>query len=227
MARQHLTPACVAVFALALAAPSRAGAEGGRPAGPPRSGGGRPPALRTSSGAAPRGALAPSVEADSPDCGANSLYVFLRLHNVGCSLADVRDEVRVTDHGASMRELKEAAGRHGLDAVVLSASPAELFTRLPAIARLSATGGEDRGHYVVVTRADENGVQLIDGTTGRLNQVARAAFEREFSGYALARRGRKPGAAFGVVNVCLLGLGAAQAGALVLLGLRGLAARRA
>jgi hypothetical protein len=219
MIQHRLTLVGAVMLTLAPAAAGRAGAEETRREGRPRP-------LRVSSAAPLRGVLAPSVDSDSPDCGANSLYVFLRLHGVERSLEAIRNEVRVTAQGASMLELKEAAGRNGLDAAVLNTSPAELFGRLPAIARLSADGSAEKGHYVVVTRADETLVHLIDGTTGLSNRVARTAFEREFSGYALARRGGQRASVWGLRNVCLAGLGVAQAGALALLGLRGWRARR-
>jgi hypothetical protein len=214
MFQHRLTLVGAVMLTLAPVAAGRGHAEEARREG------GRPRPLRTSSASPLHGVLAPSVDSDSPDCGANSLYVFLRLHGVECSLDAVRNEVRVTAQGASMLDLKEAAGRNSVDAAVLSTSPPELFRRLPAIARLSSDGSAEKGHYVVVIRADDNVVHLIDGTTGLSNQVSQTAFEREFSGYALAQRRGKRTAVWGLLNVCLVGLGGAQVSALALLGLR-------
>src|SRR5262249_28105193 len=78
-------------------------------------------------------ALAKGVTAPSPDCGANSLYVFLRLHGVNSSLKQIKQEVPLNEQGASMLDLREAASRAGVDALVIQAAPVGLADKLPSI----------------------------------------------------------------------------------------------
>lgn len=176
--------------------------------------------LKTSSPPPVERALAKTIASDAPDCGANALYVFLRLYNVDCSLDEVRQEVPLTEQGASMLDLKAAAGRHGTRTAVISTPPTGLVERLPAIARMASEGRTEEGHYVVVTRADDELVDLIDGATGVSSKVARATFDREFSGYALVANGITSRSILNKLNVSLLALCGFGITGCVILGLR-------
>jgi hypothetical protein len=145
-----------------------------------------PPPLKRSSPPPIQDAFAKDLVSHDPDCGGNSLYVFLRLKGTRCSLGQIKQEVPMTGQGASLLALKEAARKFKVDAAVVRVNPSELVqNHLPAIARLSTPGSRDEGHYVVVTRGDGDSLMVIDGTTGVVSGVALQTFEREYSGYAL------------------------------------------
>jgi len=74
------------------------------------------------------------------------------LHDLACSLESVKKEVPLTGLGASMLDLKQVAGKHGLQTEVIRTTPSELVLMLPVLARMSVPGKTDEGHYVVVTK---------------------------------------------------------------------------
>jgi len=159
--------------------------------------------LKISSAQQLKGVLSDRITSNSPDCGANALYVFLRLRGIGRTLSEVRKEVPLTALGASMLDLKKVANRLGVNASVINTSSSGLVDRVPAIARMQVKGNADRGHYVVVTQGDDKVFHVIDGTTGIVIQVTRATFDREFSGYALVAKSTTLNGLPGAVNFFL------------------------
>jgi hypothetical protein len=131
------------------------------------------------------GVLPEGLEKQTPECGVNALYVFLRLQNIICPLAEIKQEVPFNEKGASLLDLKETASKHGITSDIIHASPSALDSRLPAIARMTVPNMEQDGHYVVVTKMSDESVEVIDSTAGGFITVPRGLFEREFSGYAL------------------------------------------
>lgn len=129
-----------------------------------------------------------------PYCGLNCLYVLLRLHGRRVSYDKLKNEVRTTQRGATLLELKTAAARHGLEMSILKVSPQNMDrVRYPVIALLGDGDGPDvKGHFVVVYNNTEDTVEAIDGTTGSLNHISRGVFNRAFSGYILARPDQGP-----------------------------------
>ncbi len=68
-------------------------------------------------------------------CGANVLYLFLRLHGVAASHAELLREVPVGENGTSLEDLRRIARQHGLEVEVVRATPKSLSSvRFPAIA---------------------------------------------------------------------------------------------
>lgn len=135
----------------------------------------------------------------APYCGVNSLYVLLRVLGQSADMTELRTAVPVTDRGASMLDLQDAARKHGLDLAVLSIKrPSDLAReRRPFIALMTSSGfgpadgtAPSMGHYVVVLRIDtaDDGtstITAVDGTTAKLARLDGAKFNRAFSGYAL------------------------------------------
>lgn len=135
------------------------------------------------------GVLPKSLEAPSPKCGVNALYVFLRLHNVSCSYEDLSRELPLEEKGANMLDLKIVSHSHGCEAEVIQIGPFQLAAKLPAVARLASVSTQSEGHFVVVTKMSDSNVYVVDSTAGGLIKMPRGVFEREFSGYALVHGG--------------------------------------
>jgi hypothetical protein len=124
-----------------------------------------------------------------PYCGANALFVMLRLNGISVSAEALRKEVPVADKGASMLDLKRTALRYGLPVDVFELDPPQLRNQpLPLIVHASLTD-DPMGHYATVVSFDEETVRLIDGTSEGLITVENAPFNRAFSGYALVQTG--------------------------------------
>jgi hypothetical protein len=131
------------------------------------------------------GALSRELEQPTPDCGANSLYILLRLNGVNCERHTIHSEVPITGNGASMMDLQLAATRYGLHTKVAQILPRDLLKLGPSIALITNKESETVGHYVVVLKGDDTSLDYIDGTTGGLTTCRTGDFERAFSGYAL------------------------------------------
>lgn len=134
-----------------------------------------------------KGAISKDVEALNPDCGANSLYVFLRACGIRCSREHIHKLVPVTGSGASMKDLQDAALKYGVETAVVKLRPTSLASYSPSIALLSQTSS-NIGHFVVVVEIKNELVEYVDGTTGVKASVRFSEFERLFSGHALIRK---------------------------------------
>lgn len=143
-----------------------------------------------------------------PYCGANSLYMFLRISGVTVRYEDLKKEVPVSENGASCLELQGCSEKHGVPLEVLSIKPSDIKALgYPIIALLGThRKGEVVGHFIVVCNETKDGILAVDGTTGNLDRISKPVFNRAFSGYVLARKGRdsvvRP--VYAMVNVVLL-----------------------
>ena len=140
-------------------------------------------------------------------CAANSLYLLLRMNHKEVDYAEVESHVPVTARGANLADMRRGAERYGLAADVVKATP-EYLKRcpLPAVAHVEPeNGGGTRGHYVVVTAAGSENVELIDGTTAMADVVPWAKFGKQWSGYLLVTRTSARGVSRLAVCAVLLG----------------------
>jgi len=125
----------------------------------------------------------------SPECGANSLYVMLRLRDVPVNHDVLRTRLPTKGDGASLLQLKEEATSLGLHVANYETTPAGLGDyELPLIARMSPDAENPQGHYVVVTYVDDELVRIVDGSTGQSVRMSPATFSEVFSGQVLALR---------------------------------------
>ncbi len=127
----------------------------------------------------------------APYCGANCLYILLKLNDKEVSYTDLRRDIPTTAKGASLLDLQRSAERNGLTTEVISISPADIARlKLPVIALLGARLDQAvNGHYVVVCGESDADVVAVDGTTGNLDRISRSEFNRAFSGYVLTKEG--------------------------------------
>lgn len=135
-------------------------------------------------GAIPEGTVSKGYERKSPDCGANALYVFLRIHKRTCSRSEIRGEVPITGKGASLLDLQRVARRFKLPCKIIQFSPANIASHLPSILLISQDGTTE-GHFVVGVSSDGASIEYIDGTSGKQVTMKVGDFERCFTGYAL------------------------------------------
>jgi hypothetical protein len=182
------------------------------------------PKLKESNPPPMKYALPKGFESTTADCGANSLYVFLRLHGVGCKLEDIRRQVPITDRGASMLDLKEAANKYNLKTEVVKTSAMSLLDKLPVIARMAAADNPEEGHYVTLAETEKlpDGIKVtvIDGSTGAIVEMPSPVFEREFTGYALITDEGKWGLISNKSNIIILTVGIIELFVLAVFGLR-------
>jgi ATP-binding cassette subfamily B protein len=115
---------------------------------------------------------------DAMDCGAAALAMVCRHWGRAVSLARIRQLCFTSTDGTSLRALCRAAGELGLAARAVKASPRNLPQMpLPAIVHWEGN------HWVVVYDVDDGHVRIADPALGR-RRLARADFERRWSGYA-------------------------------------------
>lgn len=121
------------------------------------------------------------------NCGINSLYLLLRLHGIDLSYEDLTRRLRPTQDGTSLTQLRDAASSFGFGVRVVHLTPESLQScPLPLIAHVEMEGvANTSGHYVVVTDATLQNVELIDGTTAIMQVIPRSDFIRRWTGYAL------------------------------------------
>jgi hypothetical protein len=120
----------------------------------------------------------------SPDCGAKCLYLLLSYLGDRRDFATVLAAVpRLSDRGASLADLQEAAREFGLTTTVAQGATDRL--PLPAIARLLPRVASGDGHFVLLYKVTPEEVAYIDGTTGALVRRGRTDFDGHFSGFAL------------------------------------------
>lgn len=121
---------------------------------------------------------------DVTDCGAACLASIARLHRRGVPLARIRQHARTDRGGTSLLGLSRAAEGLGYSAKgVRTAKEALARAPLPAIAHLQL--GDGAQHYVVVERADEQRVWIMDPAHGEHRVERRADFDARWTGVLL------------------------------------------
>lgn len=119
---------------------------------------------------------------DANDCGAAGLAMLTHYYDLPHGLDKIRTLVAAGPKGLPLGDVLAAA--HSLSLVgqaVRIGKEQLLHVHVPAIAHLTS------GHYVVVFRLDNNGVQIGDPATG-LVKVSLLHFATSFSGYLLLLR---------------------------------------
>lgn len=124
-------------------------------------------------------------------CGPNALFVLLRLCGLNVTRDHVLKLVPVTDRGATLADISQAATALGLRHRVKKVSQNELFRLQPPIlvhetVRSTDSGDRDSGHFFVIVRFFENGqVGVVDSVSGMYQLQGADRFDRSFSGYVL------------------------------------------
>jgi hypothetical protein len=131
----------------------------------------------------------PSVWRTGQLCGANSVYLVLKLLSPHPPEYEViRQELPSRDEGTSIVEMRQVLNEHGVAADILRAAPRDLeLHHGPVIAHWQQEI-EKPGHYVVVLETSTDGMRIVDGTTGSMSVIPRADFLRLWSGVLLVPR---------------------------------------
>jgi hypothetical protein len=118
-------------------------------------------------------------------CGQNALYALCRIVGQPISPTD-RSYLAEYPGGNSILQLKEAAAGIGFPCVVRRIPFERLASSaLPVVAHLGPVGSSEVGHFVVVVKADQQQVYLLDGTTGSFGPSSVHSVQREWSGFIL------------------------------------------
>src|SRR5205807_7973475 len=132
-------------------------------------------------------------------CGPNSTYALLRLNNKDVKYADLIYWFSDSSP-SSLLEIRQCLLSFGLDSEARHIGPQVLGDcQVPFIAHFN--GGRDAiGHFVVVTVVTPDQVEVIDGTTARIEVLPRHEFEKAWSGYVIVpvRAGKIPVALFAI-----------------------------
>lgn len=126
-----------------------------------------------------------------PYCGVNAAYALLSLLGGDASYEHVRSQIRVSDAGSSITDIRDFLCGEGFEVTVVRANPSELVrTPAPFIAHFErderqAYMPSGRGHFVVVISADRSAIRYIDGATAAIENRATQDFVRNWSGYLL------------------------------------------
>ena len=122
-------------------------------------------------------------------CGPNCLYALLRLNGRDVTLADVVSEAKPGWDGVSLKQLKEASSRFGLNTDVVEVKKLSALTglRFPVIAHLS---GAREGHFVLLLGVDRAGdaVLIADASKCEMEKQPIGQFSQAWSGYLLVPR---------------------------------------
>ncbi len=120
------------------------------------------------------------------DCAAASLAMILSYYGKNLPLAQIRESVRVDQHGANIYGILSASEQYGLHPEALSGS-AEAFRdevdsgtiSLPVIARI--VNRHHFEHFIVITAVTQHQVSIVDPGEGRMT-IPFALFQECFLG---------------------------------------------
>lgn len=120
-------------------------------------------------------------------CGRDCLYLWLRLQGVSVSYDDVQSQIDIGPSGSEMSEILKASRVWEPSTRLAKLAYSDLCAlKRPAIVHVWVTQGKDRkGHYMVVTRASEEGVSMIETATQMRTDMTPQAFSELWSSYAL------------------------------------------
>ncbi len=148
---------------------------------------------------------------DANSCGINALYMMLRLRGLNVDYRTVDSLLPVARDGTGLADLRRCSDSLGLRTVIVKATPRDLRgVLLPAIAHAEEEG-KGTGHYVVLTAASTDGLEMIDGTTAIVSVVPWEKFEKTWTGYLLVPSDAMPGGYSGMVCAAVVVLLAALA----------------
>jgi ABC-type bacteriocin/lantibiotic exporter with double-glycine peptidase domain len=118
-------------------------------------------------------------------CGANAVFIALRLNDVDANYERVMQRLPINERGTTLREMRDGLASFGLDAQVVRATPDSLqHCPLPVIAHFEEQK-EAGGHYRVIIQVRPDGVLAIDGTSANTGWIDIKEFREHWTGYLL------------------------------------------
>ncbi len=120
------------------------------------------------------------------DCGPRALAHLFRKAGLAAEGERVASAVPASEKGMTLKELADLAAANGLPVRGLDISVEDLGRLpLPLIAHIPGHGGESSGHYWVVEKAGEEGVDLYDPQERTRFRQTREELASEWSGRVL------------------------------------------
>ena len=162
------------------------GARGKEAAGPP---GGEAGAVAPPASPRAAAAVMPDPWRQSVSCGANCVYVLLRVLEKPVSYEEVSRRTKVGLQGSTMDELARVANLYGVRLAPMRATRKSVEQwPLPAIIH-QQEGEGFTGHYVLYLGRDPNTKRYVtlDCTTGQIAPMEEGDFFNRWSGYVLLR----------------------------------------
>src|SRR5665213_3504255 len=131
---------------------------------------------------------------DASDCGVACLLSISLHYGQRIPIARLRQYALPDKQGSSLLGLSRAAQRIGYSSKAVRSTPDALVRApVPAIAHLTLANGMQ--HFVVLERADERHVWLMNPDFGERRKIGRTEFEAQWSGVLLLLApspGRRP-----------------------------------
>jgi ABC-type bacteriocin/lantibiotic exporter with double-glycine peptidase domain len=118
-------------------------------------------------------------------CGVNCLYVLLKLSDVKVDYGALFARLLRGERETSLLDLQRVAGEYGLRCEGGRSTPQGLQSARGAVICHTENAITGKGHFVLVLRADEDGVVTMDGTTCLLRRASWSTFRTTWSGYVL------------------------------------------
>lgn len=117
--------------------------------------------------------------------GLNTLYLLLKMHGKDMDYRQLAQMVRSDQNRESLLSLRDAAARCGLGGMVRKCKPDELTPDwMPLIATADSRENAS-ATFVLLLRATDRQVALIDGSTLEFHQVPQEHFRRRWTGHVL------------------------------------------
>ncbi|MEO6153193.1 MAG: peptidase domain-containing ABC transporter [Croceibacterium sp.] len=123
--------------------------------------------------------IRPVLQSEAAECGLASVAMIARFHGHRVDLAGLRRRFPTSIKGMTLRQMIDVASD-----LELSARPVRLEIDELSQLRLPAILHWDLNHFLVLERADNDGVWLLDPARGR-RRMTLAKFARHFTGVAL------------------------------------------
>ncbi|MHB1071744.1 MAG: cysteine peptidase family C39 domain-containing protein [Gemmatimonadaceae bacterium] len=132
--------------------------------------------------------ITPILQERRNDCGIACAVML--LGHAGCSvlLRDVQEQLPLTERGVSAHDLIRVLGRYGLDVAGV-----DIGGRHPAALPTPCIIYWRRSHFVILERASDESVTVVDPRVGRV-VLSVAAFDSANAGVAIILRSSRNGA---------------------------------
>jgi len=121
-------------------------------------------------------------------CGVNCVYVLMKLHNLDVGYDALFHRLLDGGKETSLLDLQRVVNAYGLKYEGGRSTPEGLQKARKAVVCHTENPITGKGHFILVLRADAEGVVAMDGTTCVLRRYDWSTFRSTWSGYVLFPR---------------------------------------
>ena len=119
-------------------------------------------------------------------CGARAAFVLMRMIGRDVKYAAVRNHFSPSEQGSSLADVRDALQAHDVLCAVLRLQLTDLASvHGPFILHVNHRGGQDVGHFFLVTGVDKVGLHTYDPVTSVKRHWPWRSFVDAWSGYAI------------------------------------------